>query len=158
MQTEERDQPRSGSSICSEDESHSFRSPQKVSRSILRQVSWLGGRHERLPHRFAFPGLSTEWLSSETATLTHSGGTAPVSHRTSLLGPCGHLRLTSMQEQTGRLQEHAKLQTKDVHFDNDLSLCYTRLAFDRAMARDCRHVFRCGFAIFRRVLAHCASA
>ena len=30
----------------------------------------------------------------ETTTLTHSGGTAPVSHRTSLLCPCGHLRLT----------------------------------------------------------------
>ena len=41
---------------------------------------------------------------SETATLYHSGGTAPVLHRTSLLCPCGHLRLPSMQEADRDLQ------------------------------------------------------
>jgi hypothetical protein len=51
----------------------------------------------KLPHRFAFPGFQTEWLT-ETATLTHSGGTAPVFHRTSLLGPLGLLRPSSMTE------------------------------------------------------------
>jgi hypothetical protein len=39
------------------------------------------------------PGFNRVALP-ETTTLTHSGGTAPVSHRTSLLCPCGHLRLT----------------------------------------------------------------
>jgi hypothetical protein len=36
------------------------------------------------------PGFNRVALS-ETTTLTHSGGTAPVSHRTSLLGPIGRL-------------------------------------------------------------------
>jgi hypothetical protein len=62
---------------------------------------------KKLRSRFTFPGLSTEWLYPETATLTHSGGTAPVSHRTSLLGPRGHLRLLSMPEPASRLQQHA---------------------------------------------------
>ncbi len=34
----------------------------------------------------------------ETGTLTYSGGTAPVFHRTSLLRPRGHLRFQSMHE------------------------------------------------------------
>jgi len=56
-----------------------------------------------LPHRFAFPGLAAEWLKKQL-TLTHSGGTAPVSNRTSLLGPCGLLRLLSMPEVIRPLQ------------------------------------------------------
>jgi len=35
--------------------------------------------------RLAFPGVWAEWLVVKRQTLTHSGGTAPVFHRTSLL-------------------------------------------------------------------------
>ena len=76
---------------------------------------------KKLRSRFTFPGLSTEWLYPETATLTHSGGTAPVSHRTSLLGPCGHLRPISMQEAASGLQEH-------VNLDNNPGACKSGFA------------------------------
>jgi cobalt transporter subunit CbtB len=56
-----------------------------------RQVSWLRGRLNIGRTVSTFPGNKTEW-HSKTATLNHSGGTAPVFHRTSLLSPCGHPR------------------------------------------------------------------
>ncbi len=79
------------------DSSRSLRSPQKVNRLNRRQVFWLGGRQLRAGP-FTFPGEIPSGFSNGL-TLTHSGGTAPALHRTSLLGPCGLLRILSMREQ-----------------------------------------------------------
>ena len=67
---------------------HAFCSPQKVDRRMPGQVSWLRERSVWL--RAASPSpADAEWCI-EAARSLHSGGTAPDSHRTSLLGPRGH--------------------------------------------------------------------
>lgn len=67
---------------------HSFRSPQKVLLSYPRQVSWLGVWKLQLLNlpRLYEPSGIYEQLTP------YSGGTAPASHWTSLLGPCRHPR------------------------------------------------------------------
>ena len=57
------------------------------------QVSWLGRSesNDRSAGRFTFPGSCCRVVSKRRA-LTHSGGTAPDLHRTSLLCPSGHPR------------------------------------------------------------------
>src|SRR5262249_29153002 len=54
------DQPQWASSVNCEDELHSFRSPQKVSRLISGRSPGLEGGW-KLPDRFAFPDSKTEW-------------------------------------------------------------------------------------------------
>jgi hypothetical protein len=54
------------------------------------QVSWLGGGKLQ-PTASPSPIVKTEWYY-EAAFLAHSGGTAPVLHRTSLLSPIGRRR------------------------------------------------------------------
>src|SRR3569833_1388006 len=86
------------------DESHSFRSPQKAGRRFS-QAGLLTWREDRVTAASASPSPSLRSSGLfEAVTLTYSGGTVPVLHRTSLLGPFGHLRLFSMTYRAVRLQ------------------------------------------------------
>jgi hypothetical protein len=57
---------------------HTSGSPQKS--AIASQVGLLTRRQQRFCEPFHLPRQTAEWYN-ETAFLTHSGGTVPVSHR-----------------------------------------------------------------------------
>src|ERR1051325_1211298 len=64
---------------------HAFCSPQKGDRRTFGSGSWLGGADRCLLTALPSPAA---WPSGfQSGVLSHSGGTAPDSHRTSLLCP-----------------------------------------------------------------------
>src|SRR5262245_55719743 len=67
-------------------DSMAFCPPQKVNRSGLGRSPGSEVQTVRSAAASTFPGKYAEWLY-EASVLTHSGGTAPDSHRTSLLCP-----------------------------------------------------------------------